>query len=604
MRSTFIHLSAIAAAIVVIAALFRLVPAAPRKRLRRSVLLFALDIVCAGALALSTWIAAEPLARAFAITSAVLEVLLIINLAALAIFDLLLRLVRWSCPDIVHDLVVGAAYLVATGWLMHRSGVDVTSIVATSAVVTAVIGLSLQATLGNVVGGLALQVDDSIREGDWIELENKTQGQVKQVRWRHTVLETRDWDTLIVPNSLLLAQSIRVLGKRGGKPIQHRMWVYFGVDFRYAPGVVIQCVNDALRSAPIANMASDPPAHCICVDLAREHRDSFAYYAVRYWLTNLSADDPTSSLVRERIYAALKRAGLPLAVPAVMTFVSQDDAEHESRKRARESSFRMAALEGVVLFARLSAEEKQSLAETVRPAPFTRGEVITRQGARAHWLYILTKGEAEVRVATDDGREQKVADIAAPSFFGEMALMTGEPREATVIAKNEVECLRLDKDDFQAVLARRPGNRAGDVDHFGPAPRGAAGGTREPRRGNQEPADGLRAEPDPRVDSRLLWITSELTHRLESHHSRKATPSWPSASLARDQLSVLSRARFSGRGPKMRSQLCLYVSVATCAGPSAGSRASARAGVGACSTSTSHTRGAPGRGFSLTSSPP
>ena len=76
----------------------------------------------------------------------------------------------------MHDLIVGAAYVVAIGWLMHRGGVDVTSIVATSAVVTAVIGLSLQATLGNIVGGLALQVDDSIHEGDWIELENKTQG--------------------------------------------------------------------------------------------------------------------------------------------------------------------------------------------------------------------------------------------------------------------------------------------------------------------------------------------------------------------------------------------------------------------------------------------
>lgn len=56
----------------------------------------------------------------------------------------------------------------------------------------AVIGLSLQSTLGNVIGGLALQIDDSINEGDWIELENKQQGQVKQVRWRHTVIETRD----------------------------------------------------------------------------------------------------------------------------------------------------------------------------------------------------------------------------------------------------------------------------------------------------------------------------------------------------------------------------------------------------------------------------
>src|SRR5688500_7844495 len=98
---------------------------------------------------------------------------MVVNLAALVLFDLLLRLSRWDYPDILHDLVVGAAYVVAIGWLMHRVGVNVTSIVATSAVVTAVVGLSLQATLGNIVGGVALQVDESIDEGDWIELENK-----------------------------------------------------------------------------------------------------------------------------------------------------------------------------------------------------------------------------------------------------------------------------------------------------------------------------------------------------------------------------------------------------------------------------------------------
>jgi CRP-like cAMP-binding protein len=339
---------------------------------------------------------------------------------------------------------------------MHRSGVNLTSIVATSAVVTAVIGLSLQATLGNVVGGLALQVDDSIHEGDWIELENKLAGQVRQIRWRHTVLETRDWDTLIVPNAQLLAQTIKVLGKRGGQVAPHRMWVYFNVDFRYPPGQVVQIVNDALQAAPIANVAREPSAHCILYDLGREYRDSFALYAVRYWLADLAADDPTSSLVRERIYSALRRAEVPLAVPAATLFLSHDDPEHAERKRSRERTFRLAALESATLFSHLSAEEKAELADNVRPAPFSRGEVITRQGSPAHWLYILTKGEAEVRVAAADGAVQKVAELKAPSFFGEMALMTGAPREATVVATSDVECLRVDKEDFQKLLGKRP----------------------------------------------------------------------------------------------------------------------------------------------------
>ncbi len=444
-------------AILALATIFRMVPKAPRKRLRRSVILFGLYGTAIASTRLLLWAGASiGVSSAFGIAAETLEILLIINLAALTLFDLLLHLVGWDYPDIIHDIAVGAAYLVAFGWLLHRSGVDFTGIVATSAVVTAVIGLSLQATLGNVVGGVALQLDDSIEEGDWIELENKLQGQVKQIRWRHTVIETRDWDTLIVPNSQLLAQPFKVLGKRGGETAPHRMWVYFGVDFRFAPGLVMKVVNDALQGAPIPNVATEPKAHCVCYDLTHDTKDSFAYYAVRYWLTNLAVDDPTSSLVRDRIYTALRRAEIPLALPAAARFISHDDPERAARKRTREITFRVGALESTALFARLSGEEKTRLAERVRPAPFSAGEIVTRQGAPAHWLYILTKGMVEVRIAGQDGDEHKVADIEAPGFFGEMALMTGAAREATVVAKTDVECLRVDKDDFKDIVARRP----------------------------------------------------------------------------------------------------------------------------------------------------
>src|SRR5450755_1831923 len=288
-------------AVVVVAGFLRLLPLAPRRRLRRCVILLGFY---AGALVLTPLLRlahAPGVVLGFVVASQLLELLLMINLAAISIFDVLLRVCRVDYPDILHDVVVGAAYLVAFGFVMHHVGVNVTSIVATSAVVTAVIGLSLQATLGNVVGGISLQLDDSVNEGDWVELENKTQGQVKKIRWRHTVIETRDWDTLIVPNGQLMSQAIKVLGKRDGQPLQHRMWVYFNVDFRYSPAEVMRAVNDSLQGAPIVGVANEPKPHCICYDLARDNRDSFCYYAVRYWLTDLARDDPTSSLVRERI---------------------------------------------------------------------------------------------------------------------------------------------------------------------------------------------------------------------------------------------------------------------------------------------------------------
>jgi small-conductance mechanosensitive channel/CRP-like cAMP-binding protein len=450
-----VRLAVFAAVIVGLAAVTRLVPHASRRRLARSVVLYAVHVAVAGVKLVVAHLGFKAVAEGFALASSMLEVLLIINLSALSVFDLLLPLTGWDFPDILHDLTVGAAYLVAAGWLMHHAGVNVTSIVATSAVVTAVIGLSLQATLGNIVGGIALQVDDSLEEGDWIEFDNKLQGQVKKIRWRHTLLETRDSDTLIVPNGTLMSQTIRVLGKRGGVRVPHRVWIYFCVDYRFSPGEVIAIVNQALSAAPIAGVAPTPVANCVCLDLAREERDGYVVYGVRFWNPDMWRSDSTNSDVRERVFSALRRANIPLAIPAATVFLSQDDTEHAERKAQRAVEATLRSLEGVELFQHLDDDERRAIAQTARRTPFGRSEVITRQGATANWLYVLAKGNVEVRISSAEG-DKRVAVLHAPSFFGEMALMTGQPREATVVALTDVECLRIDKAGFQGILQKRP----------------------------------------------------------------------------------------------------------------------------------------------------
>jgi hypothetical protein len=144
----FLQLGIFAAVIVALAGVTRLVPQASRRRLRRSVVLYGLHLAIVLATLALRRFGFNAIADGFVVGSSLLGVLLIINLSALALFDLLLPVARLDLPDILHDLSVGAAYLVAAGWLMHRAGFNLTSIIATSAIVTAVIGLSLQATLG------------------------------------------------------------------------------------------------------------------------------------------------------------------------------------------------------------------------------------------------------------------------------------------------------------------------------------------------------------------------------------------------------------------------------------------------------------------------
>jgi CRP-like cAMP-binding protein len=110
----------------------------------------------------------------------------------------------------------------------------------------------------------------------------------------------------------------------------------------------------------------------------------------------------------------------------------------------------------VELFREMNDGERRVLAESLRYAPFMKGELMTRQGAEAHWLYILTKGSAEVIVSTDAGIHKTVAILHAGDFFGEMSLLTGEPRSASLKALEESECYRLDRKAFDDILHGRP----------------------------------------------------------------------------------------------------------------------------------------------------
>ncbi|MGJ8693649.1 MAG: cyclic nucleotide-binding domain-containing protein [Thalassotalea sp.] len=382
--------------------------------------------------------------------------LTLVELFSIMVFKLLLPKLGYQPPSIISELFLGALVIILIISTLRNFGVDTTGIVATSAVVTAILAISLQATLGNVIGGIALQLDRSIRVGDWIQLENGQQGKVQEIRWRHTVIETRDWDSIIVPNASLLAANIIILGKREGESIQHRMWVRFAVDYRTPPSLVIATVEKALQAAPaIPGISPQPAANCICLDFASEHRESYALYAVRYWLTNIQDDDPTNSLVRCRIYAALQRANIPLAIPAAHLFIDNENVERKDHKEKKELTKRLTALKSIEFLQVLTPDEYIHLANGLQPVLYAKGENIIVQNEQADWLYIMTQGQAEVWLGVGQ-QVKKVSNLSAPTFFGEMGLMTGAARNATIVATTDVYCYRLHRQGFKEILQQRP----------------------------------------------------------------------------------------------------------------------------------------------------
>jgi small-conductance mechanosensitive channel/CRP-like cAMP-binding protein len=450
--------AALGGAVVLVALLVNWLAPTRRKRLRTVWVLYALTLLLVG---LERIVEASPAASVVSwaehahLVAGLLAAFTTVSAVSLLVFDVLLPAIGVHTLAITGDVVVGFAYVFAALGVLKAEGVAASSVVTTSAVASGVLALSLQTTLGNILGGVALQLDGSVNIGDWLQLPDGQQGKVVAIRWRHTVLETRNWDTIIVPNASLLAQNILILGKRTGQPVQHRMWVYFNVDFRFAPSHVIEVVRDALSEAPIENVSDNPRPDVICYDFARDGRDSFGYYAVRYWLVDLLRDDPTNSRMRTRIYSALKRAGIPLARPAQTLFINPEEDENARAERHKEG--RLAAIQRVQLFQPLTPAELAFVADHVTYAPFTAGETITHQGATAHWLYVLCSGKVEVRRRAENADiVRSVNTIEAPSFFGEMGLLAGEPRRADVVALTDVDCYRLDRSALEQLLRERP----------------------------------------------------------------------------------------------------------------------------------------------------
>ncbi len=383
-----------------------------------------------------------------------IEGLAVVRLGGLFLFRRVLPAARLAPPRILEDMAVTGAYLVWGLVRLRYVGLDLSGIVTTSAVITAVVAFSMQDTLGNILGGIALQLDDSLQVGDWIKFDDVV-GKVVDVRWRSTSIETRNWETVVIPNSQLMKSKFLVLGRRQGQPEQWRRWVWFGVGYDVPPQRVIDVVERALNAADIPRVARHPAPNCVMMDFG----DSAARYAARYWLTDLAVDDPTDSAVRFHIFAALQRAGISAAIPEQYVHVEQENAQQEELRQAREIRKRFKLLHRIDLFRSLTEDELQLLAERLKYTLFAEGDVMTQQGAVAHWLYILTEGEAEVVVAGADGSRRSLGIINSgrdDSFFGEMGLMTGEPRSATVIARSDVACYRLDKPSFESIIQSRP----------------------------------------------------------------------------------------------------------------------------------------------------
>jgi small-conductance mechanosensitive channel/CRP-like cAMP-binding protein len=366
----------------------------------------------------------------------------------LAIDALLVRRFGRPIPKIFRDILEGLVYTAAILIVLRSAGTQLDTLLTTSALLTAVIGLSLQDTLGNLFAGLAIQAQTPFEVGDWIQYgENpETIGRVTEINWRATKVTTLDDVEVIIPNGPLARLPIHNFTK----PTKvSRRSIRVVLPFTEAPHRVRRVIETALVDTwgvlerPIPSVVTE----------AFEERG--VRYWIRYWTTDYEKRETTDGLVRERVWYALRRAGIEIAVPIADLELTQDDETARQRARAEALSRRRKALLGVDFLRVLEEEQLEQLARSTRERPYAPGEIIIREGDSGEEFFIVSRGE--VAIAIGKGVDEvEVAHVDAGSFFGEMSVMTGEARAATVRAVTDTLVLVVGRAALQSILEEAP----------------------------------------------------------------------------------------------------------------------------------------------------
>jgi small-conductance mechanosensitive channel/CRP-like cAMP-binding protein len=359
-------------------------------------------------------------------------------------FDVLFRLRRGAeAPALLREIAGLALFFAGLAILFHSIlSVRLTGVLATSALITAVLGFALQDTLGNLFAGLALHLERSLQVGDMVKV-GEVVGTVEELSWRAVNVRTMVGSRLLVPNNVAAREKLEVFPK-SGRPIGQILRL--SLEYSVSPQRVMELLESTV--ATVRGVVVEP-APVVFVHAFAEYA---VQYEIRYWLEDYARYLEVDSDVRERVWYALGREGLAIPFPTSLRYQYQRPWE----TAAEPAEFRGDHLDSVEILAPLSPEERGKLRSRLKHVVFAPGENVFRQGMPAHSLYVVERGELAVLVSSEGG-EVEVGSLSAGDAFGEMALLTGEPRSATVRARTESTLDRIDKDAFASVLSANPG---------------------------------------------------------------------------------------------------------------------------------------------------
>lgn len=344
------------------------------------------------------------------------------------------RLKRGPSAKIQRDVVDSLLYVVcAIPILKTQLRIDVTTLLGTSAVVSLVLGFALQDTLGNLFAGISLQLEHSFDVGDFIRVGGH-EGRVVQIAWRSTRLETVRREIITLPNSQVAKDHIVSFSGSSAVAIELEVTAAYGAP----PNLVKSEILETLREAPLVLAEPAPWVRVLAFG------ESAVHYQMRLFLRDLASLPHARDEVLSRLWYRFARAGIEIPFPQRVVHTKQP--EIASRPPACE------LLSRLELFAPFPPAELESIATSARERCFGVGEEIVTEGREGSTFFVVVAGRVSVRAAS--GKE--VATLGRGQSFGEMSLLTGAPRAATVVALEDTALLELDRESFGRHFAQHP----------------------------------------------------------------------------------------------------------------------------------------------------
>jgi small-conductance mechanosensitive channel/CRP-like cAMP-binding protein len=341
--------------------------------------------------------------------------------------------------DVIHASVI----LLSAGGALRVLHIPITSLLATGTVITAIVGLALQETLGNFAAGAAIQTDKPIAVGDWVQLDKvDALGRVVSTSWRSVTIQTDDRALVVIPNSIFSKTPFFNRSRPGGAT---RRSLYFTVGYDVPPAHVHEALLEACADAP--DVVKDPKATV----LTWTYGEAGIQYWLRFFIADFARRDYAQSDVATRVWYHLHRRKIETGVPMRRTYLENVDRAARAARDAEIVADRRAAVDGVDFLKPLSPQARDALARGGHRRLFAAGETVLREGDTGREFYLVRRGRVEVRAG-----DRVIHDLGPGEFFGEMAMLTGSARHATVVAVDETEVFEIGEALFTDVLKSEP----------------------------------------------------------------------------------------------------------------------------------------------------